>query len=96
MEIYLYMKKERVIGWGNTRGSDEDIVFQVDPNHEVIKNPFIFKILNGQLIKDEEYQNKLTAEQEERMNKPSPQEEIVLLRKQNADLAFELMMKGLL
>ncbi|WP_035350201.1 hypothetical protein [Fictibacillus gelatini] len=59
MKIYLSMNGERVQGWSSTRGNPDDIEIEVDENHEVLFNPFIFKYDTGELIKDEAYQQEL-------------------------------------
>jgi hypothetical protein len=96
MKIFLQVKDNRIVGWGSTRGLDTDIETEVVENHEVLKNPFIFTYQNGQLAKDETYQQQLIKEKEDQMNKPSLEEEITSLKKQNADLAFQLMLNGVL
>jgi hypothetical protein len=87
MEVYLFTNGERVTGCGNTP-SPEAIKFEVPEDHEVLFNPFVFLFINGELVKDQEYQQQIIAEEEERQNKPSETE---ILRSQNAAMAFELM-----
>lgn len=75
MKIYVNIDDEnRLQGWGSTRGSEFDIELHVDENHEVLRNPFIFKYENGELIKDVEYQQQLIREREERNNQPTFEE----------------------
>lgn len=53
----------------------EEISLEVEENHEVLRNPFVFKYENGELIKDVEYQQQLIREREEReKNEMSPEE----------------------
>lgn len=66
MKIYIQVKDERVIGWGDVRSMDSDIEIEVPISHEVIKNPFVFVYKNGQLTKDTVYQQQLVKEQVER------------------------------
>jgi hypothetical protein len=69
---------------------------EVDDTHEVNGNPLIFKFENGELVKDSAYAKHLeTMFASQRSQQPLDQQ-VAELRKQTADLAFELMMKGVL
>lgn len=97
MLIYLSINKEnRVIGCGSTRGSSSDIEVDIPSNHEVFKNPLIYKYENGQLVKDAVYQQKLINDSKAAESQPTLREELQQLKKQNADLAYSLMLKGVL
>lgn len=96
MRIFITLEKELVTGWGTSKGNTQDIEIGVPDNHEVLKNPFIFRYQNGQLIKDVEYQQQLIKEKEEQKNKPSLEEQISELQRKNLDMTFQLMMKGLI
>jgi hypothetical protein len=90
MEVYLFTAGERVTGCGNTPSPGEPGVIKLDlpEDHEVLVNPFVFVYINGELMKDEEYQQQIIAEEESKKNRPS---EIEQLQIQNAEMAFELM-----
>lgn len=62
MKIFIQLGAEnRVIQQGDTRGTEKDIELEVPSDHEIILNPFIFKYENGQIIKDENYQQKMIS-----------------------------------
>jgi hypothetical protein len=58
----------------------------VSNDHEVLENPFIFKVENGQLVKDEAYQQQLIQEKEERMNRQTTQQRLELIQSALDDL----------
>lgn len=95
MKIYFTLdENSRLLGWSNRPGSVSDFELDVDASHEVIRNPFIFKYENGTLVKDEAYQQQLINEAQ---NKPlTTQEELASLKKSYSELAFDLMMKGVI
>jgi hypothetical protein len=86
MKIYLSIKDGRVIGFGSTQTSETDIEMNVLNDHEVLENPFIFKVENGQLVKDEAYQQQLIQEKEERMNRQTTQQKLELIQNALDDL----------
>jgi hypothetical protein len=55
-------------------------------DHEVLENPFIFKVENGQLVKDEAYQQQLIQEKEERMSRQTTQQKLELIQNALDDL----------
>jgi hypothetical protein len=83
-------------GQGSTPSTPQDIELDVPDNHEVLLNPFIFKYVNGELVKDTVYQQHLITQRKAREAEPTLEEQLSSVKKQNADLAFELMMKGVL
>ena len=86
MKIFLYVKGNKVMGWGSTRSDETDIEIQVSPDHEVIRNPFIFTYGNGQLKKDEVYQQQLIKEQEEQSKKPTLEQRFDVLQQALDDM----------
>ena len=75
--IYFTLDETRHLdGWSSTPSPNpEEIASEVDEDHEVLRNPFIFRYENGELIKDVEYQQQLIAERKERKrNEMSPEE----------------------
>jgi hypothetical protein len=90
LKIYISIgANNRIEGWGNTRGGDRDVEIDVADNHGVLKNPFIYTYSSGVLTKD-------TAYQEELKNRPKPLSEIEQVQKEQAELVFQLMDKGVL
>ena len=72
MIVYLTLKDGYVDGWGSTRSSDNDIEIELDDNHEFFKTDFAcWKYEDGELVFDEERQQKLIEEYEREKNKPS-------------------------
>ncbi|WP_147402722.1 hypothetical protein [Caldibacillus debilis] len=53
---------------------------EVEENHEVLRNPFIFKYENGELIKDVEYQQQLIREREAIESQPTVEERIQIIQ----------------
>ncbi|RKO63661.1 hypothetical protein Cdeb_02731 [Caldibacillus debilis GB1] len=58
----------------------EEISLEVEENHEVLRNPFIFKYENGELIKDVEYQQQLIREREAIESQPTVEERIQIIQ----------------
>lgn len=86
MKIFLAIRDSRVIGYGSTPTSETDIEMTVSNDHEVLQNPFIFRVENGQLVKDEAYQQQLIQEKEERMNRQTTQQKLELIQNALDDL----------
>jgi hypothetical protein len=80
MKVFLSVLNNRVIGQGSKRGSASDVEFEVPEGHEVLRNPFIFKLEGNQLVKDEAYKQQLIQEQEDQKNKPSLEQRLNLLQ----------------
>lgn len=78
----------RVVGWGSTP-SVNNVQIEVVEDHEVIKNPFIFRYENGQLIRDDEYQQQRIAEKEAAANLPTTEQRMELFEMFHADLLME-------
>jgi hypothetical protein len=91
MKIYLQVVDSRVIGLGETRSSDSDIEMNVNDDHEVLKNCFIFTYTNGQLVKDEVFQEQLIQEKEEHRNKPTVDQQLALMQKALDDIILGVM-----
>lgn len=86
MKIYLSVRDGRVIGYGSTRTNELDLEMNVPNGHEVLENPFIFKVEDGQLVKDEAYQEQLTQEKEERANRQTTAQKLELMQRALDDL----------
>ena len=53
MKIYVYVDDNgKVEGWGSTP-SENTLEFDVDENHEILRNPFAFVVQDDKLVKDE-------------------------------------------
>jgi hypothetical protein len=93
MRVYISLdENNRVRGWGSSPISSQSIEVEIDKNHEVLKNPLIFKYENGSFIKDTLYQQQLIEEKERIKNKPTPEQ----IQKDLSELFFELVMRGVL
>ena len=81
MIVYIALDENSYVnGWGSTRSSDNDIEIELDDTHEFFKTDFsCWKYEDGELIFDEERQQKLIEEYEREQNKPSEQERIEAL-----------------
>jgi len=90
--IYLTLDENGYVdGWGSTRSSDNDIEIELDDDHEFFKTDFsCWEYEDGELVFDEERQQKLIEEYERERNRPSEQERIEAL--ENALL--ELILRG--
>lgn len=73
--IYFNIVGGYLDGWSSTPSNAEnEHNVDVEKDHEVLRNPEIFKYVDGELIKDEERQNELIAEAEEEKNKLSKED----------------------
>lgn len=79
MIIYITLNDGYVDGWGSTRSSDNDIEIELDDNHEFFKTDHqCWKYEDGELVFDEERQQKLIEEYEREKNKPSELDTLAL------------------
>lgn len=87
MVIYFTLdKNSRLTGWwSNSNAVDDEIELLVDDEHEVLANPEVFKYIDGELVKDEEYQNQLLEDQKGNLN------ETEQLKQENELLAGALL-----
>lgn len=71
--IYISLDENGYVdGWVSTRSSDNDIEIELDDNHEFFKTDIhCWKYEDGELVFDEERQQKLIEEYEREKNKPS-------------------------
>jgi hypothetical protein len=83
----------RLLYWASTRSTLDEIELEVTDDHEVLKNPTVFKYENGTLIKDTAHQEFLIAQREAREGAPS---ELEILQKEQTDLVFTLMTNGVI
>ncbi|PKF90554.1 hypothetical protein CW306_03345 [Bacillus sp. BA3] len=88
MKVYINVGiDKRVNGFGSTRGSASDVEITVEDKHEFLKNPFIYKLISGNLVKDTGYQQEQIEQKNEMENKPT---EIQILHEENTDLKLAL------
>ena len=92
MKIYLTLDEDGYVdGWGNSRSSENDIEIELDDTHKFFKTDFAcWKYEDGELVFDEERQQKLIEEYEREQNKPTELERLEAL--ENAML--ELILRG--
>lgn len=88
MRVFINVGTDRrVTGWGSTRGNASDVELNIPDNHEFFKNPFIYKVVFGTLVKDEAYQKEQVEQKEEAKNKPT---EIEVLQEENTELKLAM------
>ena len=80
MIVYITLDENSYVnGWGSTRSSENDIEIELDDNHEFFKTDFAcWKYEDGELVFDEERQQKLIEEYEREQNKPSELDTLAL------------------
>ena len=81
MIIYIQIGENGYIdGWGTTKSTDDDVQIELDENHEFFKKDIhCWKYEDGELVFDEERQQKLTEEYEREQNKPTDKERLEAL-----------------
>ena len=92
MKIYFTLdENNRLTGWqSNPSHVEGEIELEVDDDHEVLQRPMIYKYIDGELVKDEEYLEELKEEYEQERSKPTELERLEAL--ENAML--ELILRG--
>ena len=80
MIVYITLDENSYVnGWGSTRSSENDIEIELDDTHEFFKTDFAcWKYEDGELVFDEERQQKLIEEYEREQNKPSELDTLAL------------------
>lgn len=74
MIIHVELSNEgRVQGWGSTP-YEGTVEHEIDENHPFFDSPMLYKLVEGKLVKDEEYEQKLIEEEQEKLSKPSDEE----------------------
>lgn len=87
-------KDNRVIGLASTPFSVE-LEVNIEDSHEAVDNPFIFKYVDGLLVKDAEFQEERIKDREELKKQPNVSERLSMLEEQNASLMMEIVMKDI-
>lgn len=73
--IYFALIDGYLDGWSSTPSyAENEISLTVDKGHEVLQNPEIFKLVDGELTKDEERQRQLVEEQKSKDNELSKED----------------------
>ncbi|USK43717.1 hypothetical protein [Cytobacillus oceanisediminis] len=88
MKIFIDVNPDtkRVEGWGTSPISANCFKIEVDDNHEIMDHPFFYVYSNGEIMRDEDYRQKLIADEEAKRNAPSP---IEVLQMENERLKEE-------
>lgn len=73
MTIYFNLKDGYLDATSSTQPGHQYSV-EVDQDHEVLRNPEVFKYVDGELIKDEERQQQLIEEYEKEQEKLTKEE----------------------
>ena len=85
MKVFFSVGKDnRIQGWGSSSISDNDVELDLDEFHEALKNPYIFRYENGELIKDVEWQQEQIDKRSAILDAPSNESQI-------ATLSYQLM-----
>lgn len=52
MKIFVSVDANKVIGWGSTRGGENEIEIEIDSHHPFFSdNPFLYQYVDGELTK---------------------------------------------
>ncbi|MEE6450538.1 hypothetical protein RAH41_08205 [Gottfriedia acidiceleris] len=88
MKIYLTVQNTRVVQLSYLRNTPEEIELDVPEDHEIIKNPFVYVIVDGQPVKDDEYQDYL-------INRPQDKSELEQVKEENAALKQQMIQQNI-
>ncbi len=72
--IYFNLDKGGYVDGYSTTECDTEHHMNVKEDHEVLSNPYIFKLIGGELIKDKEKQKAIIEENEKQRNQPKLEE----------------------
>src|SRR5699024_11868545 len=90
--IYVYVTDDiynYVTGWSSTRSNYDDISIRLPTDHEFFKSDMhAWKLVNDELVFDEDKQQQLVNEREKEESKPN---ELDILKQENEKLAMALM-----
>lgn len=86
-KIYLFVNEDdgRVTGWSSTQSNSQAEV-DVPDDHEIRINPMIYTYVEGELIKDTDFQNDWIQRKAEKEQQPSDKELIAQLQEENQQL----------
>ncbi|WDF02965.1 hypothetical protein [Shouchella hunanensis] len=74
LTIYFNIDEKGYVDGYSTTECYTEYNMNVNENHEVLSNPYIFKLIDGELIKDEEKQKAIIEESEKQRNQPTLEE----------------------
>jgi hypothetical protein len=87
MKAYIHVQEEgRVVGIATTRSMEQEIEVEVVEDHEVLRNPLVFRYQRKQLVRDNVYEALLIKERQQRLSKPSLEERLTLVQKALDDM----------
>ena len=79
MVIYFRTKDGYLDGYSTVPSGEEgECCIEVEDDHEVLRNPHVFKYEDGELVKDEEKRTELLNEDSTKPNKESMQSVAIL------------------
>jgi len=76
LRIYFTFSPDGYVNgyWSIPSGIEGELSVDVDNDAEVLQVPEVFQYVNGELVKDEAYQQELIEQEEQRKNQPSDEE----------------------
>lgn len=80
MKAFIQVQDTRIIQISDRRNVPNDIEIETDDDHEVLRNPFVYKFVDGVLLKDDAYQQYLIDQQNEISPMEKLQQEQELMR----------------
>lgn len=108
--IYIHLNEEGRVDMYQNQYSPHLVAIDVQENHGVLTSPFIYKYVDGELVKDQEYVDRIIEEKNEFESRPTTNEQVAGLTfqlmdvdisaqeaiKSNSDLMFLLLEKGVI
>lgn len=72
--IHIELSEEnRVLYWSSSP-YESTIEIEIDKDHPLLDSPILYKLVEGAVVKDEEYEQQLIEEEQEKQSKPSDEE----------------------
>ncbi len=72
--IYFNLDNQGYVDGFSTTECVSEHKINVSESHDVLSNPFIYKLVDGELVKDEERQRVIIEENEKQRNQPTLEE----------------------
>jgi hypothetical protein len=95
VNILVNPKNNRVEGVGSTPFGNYNVEIEIEDNHKVEDNPFVFRFENGVLIHDDEYEAMMIEQEKKNKNKPSLKEKLESIEMVQAEMVMDSVMKDL-
>jgi hypothetical protein len=95
VNILVNPKNNRVEGVGSTPFGNYNVEIEIEENHKVEDNPWMFRFENGVLIHDEEYEAMMIEQERNNKNKPTLGEKLKTIEMMQAEMAMDSVMKDL-